>query len=269
MVRTVNVAESRNIRSRGFTLIELLVVIAIIAILASLLIPALSKAKAKAQQTGCLNNHKQLQLCWQMYSDDNSDQITPNESVGGARDAISASVQSWIRGNAYTDLTTTNIEAAILFPYNRSVFIYRCPSDKSTVRDQGKIPRNRSISMSLYMNYIIDPNFEGCWHKVSEIKEPAPTRAFVFIDEHQNSIENSRFYVYQPNNWTWLDFPATRHNNGGVLSFADGHVEHWKWREPNTLAISKKPPWIQAEGTRLGDRDLMRVQQSIPVTPIR
>ncbi len=262
-------ASKSDRRVRAFTLIELLVVIAIIAILASMLIPALSKAKAKAQQTGCLNNHKQLQLCWQMYSDDNSDQITPNESVGGARDAISASVQSWIRGNAYTDTNTANIESAILFPYNRSVYIYKCPSDKSTVRDEGKIPRNRSISMSLYMNYIIDPDFTGCWHKTSEIKDPAPSKAFVFIDEHQNSIENSRFYIYQPGTWQWLDFISTRHNNGGILSFADGHVEHWQWREQSTVFISRKPPWIQGEPTKTGDRDLSRLQKCIPITPVR
>lgn len=267
----MTIRKSNSKSPRAFTLIELLVVIAIIAILASMLLPAVSKAKAKGQQTACLNNYRQLQFCWQMYYEDYNDNLPPNESaVGSSRETWSATARTWIKGNAYTDTTTTNIEVGCLFPYNRSVKIYKCPADRSTVRDQGKIPRVRSVSMSMYMNYLPDETTGYCWHKASEIRNPSPSQAFVFIDESEGSIENSRFYLHEPGTWIWVDFVSLRHNNGGVLSFADGHAELWRWLEPRTYTIAKLKGWIQniaaVQGT---DRDLGRLQKCVPTTPIR
>jgi prepilin-type N-terminal cleavage/methylation domain-containing protein/prepilin-type processing-associated H-X9-DG protein len=255
----------------AFTLVELLVVIAIISILAAMLLPALATAKSKGQQIACLNNLRQLQLCWQLYVDDNNDALPPNATtVGGGRAAFVAPSATWIRGNAWTDTTTSNIEHGVLFRYNQSVKIYKCPTDRSTVLDQGKLPRWRSFSMNAYLNDIPNPADRSCWHFLSQIKDPPPVKALVFVDEHEGSIENARFVVTQPGDWIWIDFPATRHNHGCNFTFADGHVEYWKWREPNTMAISRLKGWIQSQpAIPATDRDLRRVHQAVPRIPIQ
>ena len=271
--------KSARTASSAFTLIELLVVIAIIAILAAMLLPALGRAKAKAQQIGCLNNYRQLQLCWQMYGDENQDNLPANEAINISynRAALSTGANSWLQGNAWTDTSLTNIERGALFAFNKSTAIYKCPADLSTVRDQGLLPRTRSVSMSMYMNLRPDPadsDFLKCWHKLAQIQKPGPTRAAVFIDEHEKSIQQSAFGINAPDRWwlfgtalwTWISFPATRHNNGCVLTFADGHAETWRWLEPNTEMISRLNTWtvLQPAPGRNADRDLGRLFQAVP-----
>jgi hypothetical protein len=123
--------------------------------------------------------------------------------------------------------------------------------------------------MNSYMNDVPIRSDKTCWHLYSQIINPPPTKAIVFIDEHQNSIDNARFFISMPSDWLWVDFPATRHHKAGVFTFADGHAELWRWLESRTLAISKMPPWLQSQAGVAGkDRDLQRIYSGIPKLPL-
>lgn len=245
---------------RAFTLIELLVVIAIIAILAALLLPSLARAKQKALTLGCVNNLKQLEVCFHLYATDNRDLLPPNNSImgfnGGSNTASLASGISWCPDHARTDTNTTDLSSGVLFQYNRSVAIYHCPADQSKVEDASGqlLPqlRNRSYNMSQSVNgypeFLLGLGDLGdlpCWKTFSTIRRPSPSQLFVFIDEHPDTLLDAQFgnpvgMPFYP--IMWFDLPADRHNQGACLSFADGHVERWRWNVPKVYQFLGQAP---------------------------
>jgi len=243
----------RSGRVSAFTLIELLVVIAIIAILAAMLLPALARSKDKAYTVGCLSNLKQLEVCFHLYALDNQDLLPPNNSVMLIGGGVMASGISWCPDHANTD--TTDLRTGVLFPYNTAAAIYHCPADRSTVAitagTQSPQLRNRSYNMSQSVNGY--PEFMAlpapvymlpAWKKFSEIRKPTPSQLFVFIDENPDTMLDAQFGnpVGMPFfTDMWWDKPADRHNQGGNISFADGHAERWRWKVPKTPAYAGQP----------------------------
>ncbi len=245
-----------TLRRPGFTLIELLVVIAIIAILAALLLPALARSKEKSLTISCLNNLHQLNVCWIMYAQDHNDVLPPNNSVydigtGQPIPGIDLT-QTWCPGNARADTNTDNIKLGYLYQYNTSGSIYRCPADKSPVvtltGETLSIPRSRSYNMSQSVNGLAGPDSGIYWipsyQRYTQIKDPSPTQLFVFTDVHEDEILDALFGIPPPGSsfeGTWFDLPANRHNQGGCLSFADGHAERWKWKAPKVFRSLGQP----------------------------
>lgn len=219
---------------RGFTLIELLVVIAIIAILASLLLPALANAKAKAKQTACLNNLKQLQLSWQMCVDDNNDEL-PSNMAAVTNGIWRSAPDSWIGdSSAPHDPDTSRIENGLFFryQYNRSMRLYHCPADQSTVRPPGGAPTAQQRTRSYAMNASLGGPSWGQPVASKSSAIPRPSEVFVLLDENADSIDDACFLVRPAPEDRWANLPSDRHSRGGNFSFADGHVEHWTWRSP-------------------------------------
>lgn len=274
----------------GFTLIELLVVIAIIAILAAMILPALGKAKTRAQGISCMNNTKQLMMAWRMYIEDNRDTLpfaygtvanaAPYVWVpsGGDKNINPDPGGERTRGNWDYDYT---IKQSLIWPYcGNATAIWHCPADHSFgINNQGqRIPRVRSVAMNNWVggNGDTPPKYKGYWgaggewvvfRKLTQMNRPGPSMTFVLLDEWEKSINDGYFVTEMdgyPNAATTklVDFPAFYHNNAAGFAFADGHSEIHRWIDSRTFNPPKDPvvtaspnnrdvQWMQERSTRL------------------
>lgn len=241
----------------GFTLIELLVVIAIIAILASMLLPTLSRAKLKAQQVQDLSNLKQVQLAWVMYTQDNRDFMVRNWPGDAA---------SWINGTFGSEqdpVGATNINAVtqgLLYFYNPNPRIYQCPSAimGNTASKGLKLARNYSMegrmgSAGCSTASIYAP--QPLYQKLSQVATPGPAQALVMVDESNNTIDDGYFAVQGPPSTDMQNAPTARHLQSGTFGFVDGHVEKNRWKglvkdvgldfTANTAPLLADLNWVQ------------------------
>jgi prepilin-type N-terminal cleavage/methylation domain-containing protein len=280
----------RNKSVPGFTLIELLVVIAIIAILAGMLLPALIKAKAKAQGIMCMNNMRQLSLAWVQYVQDANDRLP--YAISGAPETVPS---TWVMGKIDLDPTNPSnwdinqdIAKSPLWSYcGQAAELWKCPADKSTIVPafgplKGQhVPRVRSMAMmiwlggvggSLSLGGISSPPWR-LYLKSTDLVDPGPSSTLLLWDEREDAINGSAFDVDMtgfPDNANWTSFtwdmPASYHNRAGVLSFTDGHAEPKRWVDPRTtppirrnteqyFAVIPSPNnpdivWLQERATR-------------------
>jgi prepilin-type N-terminal cleavage/methylation domain-containing protein len=273
-------SDRRGLWPGGFTLIELLVVIAIIAILAALLLPVLGKGKLKAQAIQCMNNHRQLCFAWRMYSDDNHDRLlyasedpyNPSSNAGawvtGTLDFSPGNLSNW---DPNQDITKSP-----MWPYcGRNLNIWKCPADRSFVVVNGaNKPRVRSMSMNVFLGGW--GGTDGNWGSVfsdyliyvkqPELQVPGPVRVFVFLDMREDSIDMGNFgtrmagWPNQPSQYGFYDLPGYYHHLACGFSFADGHSELRRWRDPRTTPPIVDGGMIPDMFTSPGNRDVAWLQ---------
>jgi prepilin-type processing-associated H-X9-DG protein/prepilin-type N-terminal cleavage/methylation domain-containing protein len=251
-----------EMRFAAFTLIELLVVIAIIAILASLLLPALGRSHAQAKAAGCLNNLKQLQTAWLLYTDDHEELMPPNKWRGSGNWGPISLPGSWVVGTARDEFASSNIQQGVLYAYTRFVGIYRCPADRAKIEGSRHRFRDRSFSLNCWLNGMEWPELtESRFVRRTQLRNPSPAHVFTFLDEHKDTIDDGHFALRHAPQMSWQNMPSDRHNRGANVAYVDGHVQRkrWRWSKSDGFVRWNKPA-VNARDLA----DLQDLQSTIP-----
>lgn len=278
----------------GFTLLELLMVMAILALLASLLLPALGKAKAKAQAIRCLNNLKQMGLAWSLYPLDHNDLVPPN--IGDVNGQLTRFDLTWVSGwltldnpplqlgrpglNHPDNTNTLYLRKSLIAPYQDSLDVWRCPSDRSLSTIGGRrYPHVRTVSMNNWVGAYdvrsgrpyeeyLTPGYKMIM-RISDMIVPAPSQTLVLLDEREDSINDSLFVVVMDGSpedmgrAKLVDYPSSYHNGAGAFNFADGHSDLHQWVDARTTPPLRKDFHLPIDGWAAspGNLDIAWLQQ--------
>jgi len=263
----MNSNRKHKAQKAGFTRVDLLVGLAVLLLLVAVQLPSFGNARSGSQLSTCHSNLRRLMQAWAMYADDNGGRLVPNH---GHLSNINTN-QTWADG--WLDFTanfhninvnhlvrpeSSNGRSGLLGPYlERDASVFKCPADRSQVTIFGRLmPRVRSVSMNYWMGgdaWAGHTQF-SVFRRLDEITRPEPAKALVVLDEREDSINDSAFYINMLTNL--VDYPAAYHDGGGSLAFADGHVEHRYWEDPRTVPVLRRNEYLPLNEPILDNPDL-------------